>query len=824
MTGLPSSTYRLQIRPSLDLHAAAELVPYLRELGVGWVYLSPLLQATTGSDHGYDVVDPSRIDPARGGAEGLERLAAAAHGAGLGVVVDIVPNHMGVSVPHENPWWWDVLRRGRDSRYAAAFDIDWDAGAGRLRIPVLGAPLDEVLGDLRVEDGDEPVLRYFDHEFPLADGSLDGIRDAAAQLPEVLARQHYELCHWREEAAGLNYRRFFAVTSLAGVRVEDPAVFDAAHAEILRWVREGLVDGLRVDHPDGLVDPGAYLDRLAAATGGVPVWVEKILEHAATAHPEELQPSWAATGTTGYDAMAEIDRVLVDPAGEGALTAIDALLRAQTGLPPAQPWPDLIHGTKRMIADTIQQSEIRRLVRVLPAEVREAVPTAADALAELLACFPTYRSYLPAGREWLDEAADAATARRPDLTAAIAALLPVLSDPSQEAARRFQQTTGPVMAKGVEDTAFYRATRLGTLTEVGGDPSVFALPVAGLHDAFTRRQARWPQSLTALSTHDTKRGEDVRARLSVLAEVPERWDEVLGRLRAVASCGHGPFDALLWQAIVGAWPASPERLHAYAEKAAREAGEETGWLEPDAAFEARMHAVVDAAFGEARPVVEAFVAELAQPGWSNGLSAKLLQLAGPGVPDVYQGSELWETSLVDPDNRRAVDFAARARMLRELDAGALPEVDADGAAKLLVVSRTLRLRRDRPDLFTRYRPLHAVGTASGHVVAFDRGGAIAVATRLPVGLAARGGWGDTVLQLPAGTWRDAFTGATVAGGPAPLAALLSRYPVALLAPAADDDADQNRETASHRRNSAVTPQSRRPDAVSRSNDTEETDA
>ncbi|MCX6503086.1 MAG: malto-oligosyltrehalose synthase [Microbacterium sp.] len=780
MTATPSSTYRLQIRAAFDLDAAADIVPYLRDLGVGWAYLSPLLRATSGSDHGYDVVDPSLVDPVRGGAAGLAHLADAAHDAGLGVVVDIVPNHMGVSVPQENPWWWDVLRRGRASRYADAFDIDWDAGNGRVRLPILGAPLADVLGDLRVDTASEPVLRYFDHVLPLAEGSLDGITDAAAQLSEILERQHYELRFWRDEAAELNYRRFFAVTTLAGVRVERPDVFAEAHAEILRWVGEGLVDGLRVDHPDGLTDPGGYLDRLAEATGGIPVWVEKILEHAATPHPEHLAPAWATAGTTGYDAMAEIDRVLIDPAGETGLDAVDAALRADTGLPAASGWDDLIHDTKRMIADTIQQSEIRRLVRCLPAAVRDASPAAEDALAELLACFPTYRSYLPAGAEWLAQAAEAASTRRPDLAETIAALLPVLEDPAEEAARRFQQTTGPVMAKGVEDTAFYRATRLGTLTEVGGDPSVFALGVDGFHAAFADRQARWPLSLTALSTHDTKRGEDVRARLSVLAEIPDRWGEVLGRLRAVASTGHGPFDNLLWQAIVGSWPATPERLHAYAEKAAREAGEATSWLDPDGSFEARMHAVVDAAVGPARGIVDAFVAEICGPGWSNALSAKLLQLAGPGVPDVYQGSELWETSLVDPDNRREVDFAQRAGMLRALDAGELPAVDATGAAKLLLVSRALRLRRDAPRSFTRYRPLQAVGPASDHVIAFDRGGVIAVATRLPVALAAHGGWGDTTVLLPAGTWRDAITGAEVAGGAAPLRAVLSRYPVALL--------------------------------------------
>jgi (1->4)-alpha-D-glucan 1-alpha-D-glucosylmutase len=559
------------------------------------------------------------------------------------------------------------------------------------------------------------------------------------------------------------------------VRVELPEVFDATHAEILRWVREGLVDGLRIDHPDGLRDPGGYLDQLSAATGGVYTLVEKILEHG-----ETLPGWWATEGTTGYDALGVVDRVLIDPAGEAPLDALDERLRAESGLESARGWHELIHTTKRMIADTIQIAEIRRLVRCLP----EPIEGAEDALAEILACFPVYRSYLPAGREHLDEALAEAAERRPELATAFAALAPILADPGQEAAQRFQQTTGPVMAKGVEDTAFYRFTRLGSLTEVGGDPGVFAIPVETFHDEQLRRQAAWPAAMTALSTHDTKRGEDVRARLDVLAEIPERWAEVLGELRGIASTGHGPFDSLLWQAIIGAWPAASDRLHAYAEKAAREAAEATGWWDQDDEFEARMHALVDAAHGEAESVVEAFVAEIRGAGWSNGLSAKLLQLAGPGVPDVYQGSELWEQSLVDPDNRRAVDFALRAELLAEVDAGfaggELPEVDASGAAKLLVTSRALRLRRDRPELFTRYTPLTLTGAAADHAVAFDRGGAVAVATRLPVGLGARGGWDDTALLLPAGTWRDEFTGRRVAGGAVLLTELLSRYPVALL--------------------------------------------
>jgi (1->4)-alpha-D-glucan 1-alpha-D-glucosylmutase len=398
-----------------------------------------------------------------------------------------------------------------------------------------------------------------------------------------------------------------------------------------------------------------------------------------------------------------------------------------------------------------------------------------------------YRSYLPAGREAFDDAAGEAMRRRPDLAGAFDRVLPQLADASLEVARRFEQTTGPVMAKGVEDTAFYRASRLGTLTEVGADPSEFALDVAGFHAAQVAREASWPHAMTTLSTHDTKRGEDVRARLSVLSELPARWLESLTALRAIASTGHGGFDNLLWQAIVGAWPASRERLHAYAEKAAREASESTGWWDHDEAFEARMHTVVDAAFdnAEASAILEALVAEIAPYGWSNSLSAKLLQLTAPGVPDVYQGSELWETSLVDPDNRRAVDFGARAEMLAGIDAGfeagELPAVDASGAAKLLVTSRALRTRRYRPELFTRYTPLTFIGPAAQHAIGFDRGGVQTVATRLPVGLEALGGWRDTILLRPSVPAIDLLTGRRYEGGEVPLAALLETYPVALLA-------------------------------------------
>ena len=778
MTRRPLSTYRLQIRPGFTLDDAAGVTEYLADLGASWSYLSPLLAATPGSDHGYDVVDHSRVDDARGGAEGLERFAAAARAAGLGILVDIVTNHVGVADPRANLWWWDLLRLGRSSRHAVAFDVDQRVADGRVRLPILGSPLAEVLtaGDIVVDrtaadDAPDGTLSYFEHVLPLAPGT----GDLADDLSALLDAQHYELRFWEDQNTDLNYRRFFAVSELAGIRVELPDVFEESHREIVRWITDGLADGLRVDHPDGLADPGAYLEKLADVTGAAYTVVEKILEPG-----EQLPPWWRTDGTTGYDALVEIDRVLIDQNGVDALDDLDARLRSETGLPTAEPWHDLIHTTKRMIADELLQSEVRRLVRALPF----GVVGAEDALAEIVASFPVYRSYLPAGREHLQHAIDDAATRRPDLAASIAELAPLLFDTSLEVSERFPQVSGAVMAKGVEDTAFYRFTRLGTLTEVGGDPSIGSLSIDAFHDAQQARFASWPHSLTALSTHDTKRSEDVRARLSVLAEIPERWSETLSELRSIASTGHGPLDSLLWQAAVGAWPISSERLLAYGLKAAREAAESTAWQHPDAEFEKGIAAIADAANGSARDVLDRFVHEIVAPGRVNSLSAKLLQLAAPGVPDVYQGTELWDHSLVDPDNRRPVDFAARAEMLRQLDLdaarGVLPPIDDSGQAKLLVTSRALRLRRDHADLFGGYRAGAVAGEASEHAVAMDRGGVLAVATRLPVGLARRGGWGDTVLlrhDLPA---TDVLTGRRIGAGPVRLSDLLETYPVALL--------------------------------------------
>jgi (1->4)-alpha-D-glucan 1-alpha-D-glucosylmutase len=702
----PRNTYRLQVTPEFDLYAATSRLPYLHDLGVDWVYLSPILQAASGSSHGYDVVDPSRVDASRGGPWGLSALAAEARRLGMGVLVDIVPNHMGVADPSQNAWWWDLLAHGRGSAHADAFDVDWDAFDGRVLVPVLG------------DGGERPPVAY----------------------PEPA--DHYELVSWRRGDAELNYRRFFTITTLAGVRVEEPAVFDAAHREIGRWFTDGLVDGLRVDHPDGLLDPAAYLTSLAALTDGAYVLVEKILEPG-----EALPASWATAGTTGYDALGLIDRVLVDPAAEDRMPG------------PVVDWAALTHDTKRAVADSSLLAEVRRIARESSADP--------DAIAEVLACFPVYRSYLPEGREHLDEALATARTRRPDLAGALDFLAPVLADPEHPAARRFQQTSGMVMAKGVEDCAFYRWSRLTSLNEVGGDPAIFSVPPDEFHAEMSVRQRDWPDAMTTSTTHDTKRSEDTRARITVLAEVPEVWETALDRLRELAPIPDPGFASLLWQAIAGAWPASRERLHQYAEKAMREAGEHTTWTDPSAAYEDSVHAAVDSAFdhGEVRAVLDGLVAEIDEPGRSNGLAAKLLTLTVPGVPDVYQGTELWDHSLADPDNRRPVDYEDRAVLLAH-----------DAHPKLRVTTAALRLRRDRPELFTTYSPVAVTGAAVDHVLAFDRGGAVSVVTRLPVGLAARGGWGDTTLDLD-GSWRDAVTGRAVSSR---LDDVLRELPVALL--------------------------------------------
>jgi len=747
---IPSSTYRLQINRRFTLDDAARLIGYLSDLGVGAVYLSPILQSTMGSDHGYDTTDVSSVDHDRGGEPGLTQLLTSARLGGLGVIIDIVPNHLGIEHPIENPAWWDVLRVGQDSPYASWFDIDWSRG--RIVVPVLGDD-----PQLSVVDGE---LRYFEHRYPLAPGSWFEGEDAAA----VHDRQHYELIHHSRGNQELNYRRFFAITTLAGVRVEDPEVFAATHALIRTWCEDG-VTGLRIDHPDGLRDPLDYLFRLRSFATQQWITVEKILEPG-----EELPASWPVAGTTGYDAMREVNGVFIDVDHERDFTLLYQRLTGDQHM-----ISDHIEAGKRMAVEVLLPAEVRRM-----AALAADVPDAASAVAEVAIAFDVYRSYLPEGVADLDHAIATAKHRRPDLVAAIDQLRPRLVDQYDDLALRMQQLSGAAMAKGVEDTAYYRYSRFIALNEVGGDPGEFGIPLHDFHALQVARQDRLPASMTSLSTHDTKRGEDVRARLAVLSEIPEPWADFVELFLSMTAIPNQLFGYFFAQTLVGVGPIEPARVHAYAEKAMREASDGTTWTAPDAAFEKAVHDAVDAAYEEPRlrAAWDQMDGLVTAPGRSNSLGQKLVQLTMPGVPDVYQGTELWDDSLVDPDNRRPVDFARRIRLLEELGNGP-PSIDETGAAKLWITRQALRLRRARPDWFNGYRPVVASGAAHDHLIGFDRGGAMTVATRLPVGLASSAGWRDTTVELP-GSCVDVLTGRrwseTVA-----VEDLLAAYPVALLA-------------------------------------------
>ena len=805
--GAPGSTYRLQLTPEFGFEQAAAQAEYLADLGVTHVYLSPVLDAVPGSMHGYDVTNHARIRGELGGEDGFRALAKRMRSHGLGIILDIVPNHMAVPADMSlNRQLWSVLRDGRDSPYATWFDIDWATQDNRMLLPVLGGSLESCLADLWVQpsggpDG-EPVLRYFDHVLPLWPGT--------ARLPMrgLLESQHYRLTSWRDAATELNWRRFFDIATLIGIRVEDPAVFDATHQVIVGLVAEGLVDGLRVDHPDGLADPRGYLDRLASATGGAWVAVEKIL-----AADEALPSDWSCAGTTGYDALRVVDGLFLDPAGGDALSAEYArLCRGVDDDYPAMRFADVAALAKREIANGSLAAEVTRLTRLLTSlspDVSE--DDARTVLTEVLAAFPVYRAYVHPG-EFPAQAAKAEIwravegARRAlpkrlrglaaDLgAAALGKLRPVGGAAGRvgEFAVRFQQTTGPVQAKGVEDTACYRWSRLISLNEVGCDPDRFGVTPDEFHAVAGRLATDWPATMTTLSTHDTKRQEDVRARLAVLAEIPQEWGKQVRQWHKEGTAVDPDTEYLMWQTVVGAWPISGDRLAAYLTKAVREAKRRTSWVEPDQEYEAAVLALAARALEdpELAGSIASFVAEIAADAAVNSLGGKLVQLTMPGVPDVYQGCETAALSLVDPDNRREVDFTRICLDLSALDANldailrgdAAGDVDWFSTAKLLVTSRALRLRRARPEWFAgEYEPLAAAGHAAGHAVAFRRGQAITVATRLPVGLRRRGGWQDTALPLPAGAWADLLTGAVHRGAAVPMTVLTGRLPVALLVP------------------------------------------
>jgi (1->4)-alpha-D-glucan 1-alpha-D-glucosylmutase len=873
---VPSSTYRLQLHKGFTFDDAAQIADYLKELGISHIYSSPYLQAAPGSMHGYDVVDPTKINDELGGEAGHHRFCQRLGEVGLGQVLDIVPNHMAISP--SNPYWWDVLENGESSRYATWFDIDWHPSEAKLQnkilIPVLGDQYGRILNanQIKVEQvGEHFCARYAEHQFPLAPESvsrllskaanramndtLSLIADSFSRLPassdpaisfvrhrdktviygllktlcsehtdvcaaltaevedinrdidaldDLLNRQSYRLAYWRTADQELGYRRFFDVNTLIALRVGREHVFEATHAKLLEWLHCNLLDGIRVDHVDGLRNPLEYFERLRKRAPAAWIVGEKIL-----APGEFLREEWPIDGTSGYDFMDVCNNLIVRAEGLQELTET---YNAFTGEPA--PFAEVAHEKKLNVLHEGLGSDVNRLASLFVeicennrdhrdytrAEIRRA-------LREVAACFPVYRTYVvPAtkqitieDRDRIGEAVARAKQSRTDLDSSLfdfiaeVLTLQVSGELEGEFLMRFQQFSSPVMAKGVEDTAFYCFNRMIGLNEVGNDPSRVGVTVEEFHQYCAKMQATHPHTMTTVSTHDTKRADDVRARLAAITEIPREWKAALRRWsRRNAAFHTGPFpdrnaEYFLYQTMVGAWPISPERLIAYMEKAAREAKVKTSWVQQNKDFEDALRSFIERIMKSEAFVadLEAFVKRVLDAGRINSLAQSLLKFTAPGIPDTYQGGELWDLSLVDPDNRRPVDYQLRRQMLHEFPGIEVEEIMRridEGIPKLWLVHKALWLRKERPQWFgaaSAYTPMIAEGSKSEHVVAFLRADhVVTIAPRWSLKLGAR--WAGTSIDLPEGLWNNRLTGESVPGGRQQVQKLLERFPVALL--------------------------------------------
>ncbi len=865
MYRVPAATYRLQFNAAFTLDDARRIVPYLHDLGITDVYASPLLRPRKGSTHGYDIVDANALNPELGTEEDFTALHNELAQRGMGLLLDIVPNHMAAS--HENSWWVSVLENGPQSRFLHYFDIDWRDD--KVLLPILGRPYGEALEAKEIQlgfDGEGLFFSYYDKRLPLAPQSyrivletcvdavpeggvgievrdlvqnetviansrflkdtLCRLRDESPEfakamddaialfnadpdlLDRVVSAQWYRLAYWRIASETINYRRFFDVTDLVGIRVENPEVFEARNRLILEWITAGNVTGVRIDHIDGLFDPVNYLAKLQSRLGGsFYVVVEKILEHG-----EALPPSFQCAGTTGYDFLDTANAVFVDPSGLGKLTEVYERYTANSSS-----FEDVVYHRKKQVIDHLFSGEMRALgahlaqLAVADRNARDLAPSELlCALSELTACMPVYRTYIrdaqvsASDRQYVLRASAEARRRAPNVDARLFDFVEhvlLLEPPPYIAGEtekwlafvmRWQQFTGRVMAKGVEDTAFYNYNRLISLNEVGGEPGRGADfdPVAELHARNTSMARDWPHTMNATSTHDTKRSEDVRARISVLSEIPDEWArELKAWTRANASLKrdgipHPNEELMIYQTLVGAWPIDADRLRQYLEKAAREAKTHSSWISVDADYEKALQDFA-AALLENESFLRRFRRfhkRIAFHGFLNSLAQVVLKICCPGVPDFYQGSELWDYSLVDPDNRRPVDYEQRASLLaKTADPAQLLRKWQDGQIKLFVTSRALAARARHAETFLSgaYR---AIDTGTPNAVAFARGDDILVAVprlttqlgdALPVGAV----WGDHALAL-GGRWRNVFTEETLES--LELRNVFASFPVALL--------------------------------------------
>ena len=874
----PLSTYRIQLNSQFAFGDAANIIPYLDELGIDSLYCSPYFQAAPGSTHGYDVVDHSRVNRELGGEAGYDLMCETLNRHKMGQVLDIVPNHMAIN--RENPWWWDVLENGPSSAYAAFFDVDWEPPERRIHNTVLMPVLEDQYGVLLeagklkvVRKGGTFEVRNGHGVFPVAPRSLRQILAPAAEisgsdalafladgfgelplpaatdlnsitrrhrdkklLAEMLARllnddapaasaidvviaqlnadpdrlhefleqQNYRVAYWRMASRDLGYRRFFDINTLAGLRIENRRVFDATHKLAIRWVAEGRLTGLRVDHPDGLRDPLEYFQRLRAACPDTWIVAEKILMGC-----DRLRESWPIDGTTGYDFLNIVGRLFIDPAGAepladfyrhfaGESSDYAALVRARKQFSMRDTLGSEINNLTQRLLDICENDRLHR--DYTRHDIHEVIRAT-------LACLPVYRTYVrepdevTSGDERvIGTAIDAAKEYRSDLDSQLFDFLrEILTLKSggkmgAELALRFQQISAAVMAKGVEDTAFYSFNRMLALNEVGGDPDAFGVSTEEFYAWCKEMHRRWPRTMLATSTHDTKRSEDVRARLFLLSEEPERWSRAVTEWAAINErhrSGEMPdrnFEYHLYQVIVGAWPIEKERVLAYAEKAAREAKVHTSWTDPVPAYEDAVRKFIEGIYHDTKFVesLNQFVASITYPGRINSLAQTLIKLTAPGVPDFYQGTELWNFALVDPDNRRPQDFDLRRRLLADLK-DATPEtimkrID-EGMSKLWVIRQGLALRKRHPEWFgpqSGIEPLNVRGARRDHVVVFMRGES--VVTIVPRLVARLGGdWRDTEVELPGGEWMNHLTGERLRGNRVRLADLMRRFPVALLA-------------------------------------------
>ena len=866
-----SATYRLQMNRGFTLRDAHARLDYFARLGISHLYLSPIVTARRGSMHGYDVVDPKRVNPELGTRDDLDALAGALHERAMGLIVDIVPNHMAIGP--ENPYWTDVLTHGERSPFAKWFDIDWPSGGGgtgprQVVLPVLDDSLDRALerGELEIQIADDGDLwlAYRLHRFPIdpaslppelqlttidaeETGELVTLYSGAAgrdRLRALLDLQHYRLVSWRRDLRAINYRRFFDVNDLVGVRVEDESVFRETHALTLELVRDGIIDGVRVDHVDGLADPRGYLDRLRSAAGvDVPIFVEKILSFG-----ETLPRDWPVQGTTGYEFLNELEDVFVDPAG---YQSIETTYRATRRLGRTT-FRDIARAGKATVLESALRADLDRvaiLANIIATRAGKAWSAArfAEAIKAFIAALPVYRTYVDARGVMSDRdagvidraAREAREQAEPQIVEYVAALLrgETGEDPlRQQFVQRLQQLSGPAAAKGVEDTALYRYVPLLSRNEVGGAPDEpLSDAVERFHRASTERRCRWPSSLVCTNTHDTKRSADVRARLDALSEVPRDWQRVVRRWRRLNAKHRRTVrgriapdpntEYLFYQTLIAIWPAqrpgrrvddlpdrawrdaARERLVRYMLKAAREAKLRTSWIDPDSAYEAALAAFVRETLepSEDAPFlfdVARLVARIAATGFANSLARVAIHLTAPGTPDLYQGDELWNFTLVDPDNRGQVDYDTRVAALGRLDETARrlssgsPIDLTDNGLKLLVAHRLLDARRANPGLFSggQYEPLSLRGARAQHVIAFARmDGAkaiVTIAARLVAELeadpeAGKIWWGDTTIRVPEGlqarAWHSPITGQTFPGlAEVPVADLLRPLPIAVL--------------------------------------------